>query len=121
VRGLRERFPNLLLVMQNATSDVTRKGVTGGIAFPRLLDGISHEAVYAPHLDETAESQLKAWRDLGLVPGGQQFFIGTEDYVSGCDQYDAARSAYQSSRMQGFSPYAADASSGQRVVCHWGF
>src|SRR5947208_2151913 len=48
VRKLRERFPELLIVMQNATSDVTRLGTTGGVAFPSLLDGISHEEVYAP-------------------------------------------------------------------------
>ena len=120
VRKLREKFPNLLLVMQNATSDVTMKGTSGGVSFPLLLDGISHEAVYAPRFDETAEAQLKAWRELGLSPSGQRFFIGTEDYVAGCDQYDAARIVYAQSRENGFSPYAFVLCCGQFVECYWG-
>src|SRR5260370_35880977 len=45
VGKLRAAFPDRLIVMQNATSDFTRLGQTGGVAFPSLLDGISHEEV----------------------------------------------------------------------------
>jgi cysteinyl-tRNA synthetase len=121
VQKLRAAFPNLLIVMQNATSDVTRLGTTGGVAFPSLLDGISHEEVYAPAADPQAEQQLLAWKSLGLLPGGRPFFIGTEDYVGGCTATAAAMSAYDKSRANGFSPYATDASGMQMVVCYWGF
>jgi cysteinyl-tRNA synthetase len=115
VRKLREKFPALLIVMQNATSDVTRLGMTGGVPFPSLLDGISHEEVFAPTPDTTAEMELLAWKPLGLS------FIGTEDYVGDCTQTAAAMSAYAKSRADGFSPYATDASASQKVVCYWNF
>ncbi len=121
VRTLRERFPALFFVMQNATSDVTRLGMTGGASFPLLLDGVSHEEVYAPTYDPRAEAQLSAWRGLYLMPHGHPFSITTEDYVGDCGQTDAARAAYEKSRAYGFSPYATDASAGQRVVCFWPF
>lgn len=121
VRKLRERFPDALIVMQNATSDVTLKGTTGGVSFPTLLDGISHEEVYAPTPDGTAEAQLVSWSSAGLKPGGHPFFIATEDYVGDCTKTTAAKSAYDKSRAHGFSPYATDASAGQKVVCYWGF
>jgi cysteinyl-tRNA synthetase len=115
VRKLREKFPDKLIVMQNATSDVTRLGTTGGVAFPSLLDGISHEEVFAPTPDPTAEQQMLAWKSAGLT------FIGTEDYVGSCTATSAAMSVYMKSRADGFSPYATDASSMQMVVCYWGF
>jgi cysteinyl-tRNA synthetase, unknown class len=121
VRRLRERFPALLIVMQNATSARTLTGWTGSVRFPSLLDGISHEEVYAPEHDAGAEAELAAWRALDLRPGGMPFWIGTEDYVGGCQNVAAARSAYDRSRARGFSPYASDASAGQQVVCYWPF
>jgi cysteinyl-tRNA synthetase, unknown class len=121
VRKLRERFPDLLFVMQNATSDVTRLGMTGGVDYPSLLDGISHEEVYAPTMDATAESELVAWRALPLSPGGRQFFVGTEDYVGSCTSTAAAMTVYTASRAHGFSPYATDQSAGQMVICYWPF
>ena len=121
VRQLRTAFPQHLIVMQNATSDRTRSGTTGGLAFPTLLDGISHEEVYAPQYDPEAERQLQSWRDLGLRPGGHPFFVATEDYVGGCDAVAAAQRVYAASRAQGFSPYATDASAGQQGVCYWPF
>jgi cysteinyl-tRNA synthetase len=121
VRMLREKFPDLLIVMQNATSDVTMKGTTGGVSFPTLLDGISHEEVYAPSYDSGAEGELLAWKALGLSPGGQPFWIGTEDYVGSCTATTPAKSAYDKSRANGFSPYATDASGSQIVVCYWPF
>lgn len=120
VRRLRERFPDKLLVMQNATGDVTRLGTTGGAPFPSLLDGISHEEVYAPAYSAQAEQELLAWQAMGLSPG-HPFWIATEDYVGGCDNAAGAKAAYQRSRARGFSPYASDASAGQQVVCFWRF
>lgn len=121
VRKLREKFPALLIVMQNATSDVTRLGKTGGLDFPSLLDGISHEEVYAPTFDSSSEKELIAWRDMKLMPGGKPFFIATEDYVGSCTATAKAKAAYDKSRANNFSPYATDASGGQKVVCFWGF
>ncbi|HZS35989.1 MAG TPA: endo alpha-1,4 polygalactosaminidase [Polyangia bacterium] len=120
VRKLREKFPALLIVMQNATSDRTRLGSTGGLPYPSLLDGISHEEVYVPP-DSTAQGELAAWRGLGLTPGGRPFWIATEDYVGSCTATSSAQGAYDQSRDAGFSPYATDQSAGQRVVCYWPF
>jgi cysteinyl-tRNA synthetase len=114
VRKLREKFPSLLFVMQNGTADQTRLGVTGGVAFPTLLDGISHEEVYAPSYDAQAEMELLAWQM--LTP---KLWIATEDYVGSCGNTSGAMSVYQKSRAHGFSPYASDDSAGQRVVCYW--
>lgn len=121
IRRLRLKYPELLFVMQNATSDVTRLGVTHGVPFPSLLDGISHEEVYAPAYDAQSETELLAWAGLSLTPGGRPFFIGTEDYVGSCGANAAAQAAYTSSRANGFSPYATDASGSQTVVCLWPF
>ena len=121
IRRLRAKFPNHLFVMQNATSDITRLGMTGGQAFTALLDGISHEEVYAPQYDRQSEAELIAWGRNGLLPGGRAFFIGTEDYVGSCGSRSAAIAAYTASRARGFSPYATDASGNQTVVCYWGF
>ncbi len=120
VRKLREKYPRLLFVMQNATGDVTRRGATGGVSYPSLLDGVSHEEVFAPQPDAEAERQLRAWQGLGLRPGGRAFWIGTEDYV-GTGGSRAARAAYAASSADGFSPYAADASAGQQRIFYWPF
>ena len=121
VRKLREKYPTLLLVMQNATGDVTRLGTTGGIPFPSLLDGISHEEVYTPQKDRQSEQELRAWQGLRLTPGGRPFWIGTEDYVGDCANTGAAQAAYIASRGQGFSPYATDDSAKQETLCYWEF
>ena len=122
VRRLRDRYPDALLVMQNATSDTTRLGTTRGVRFASLLDGVTHEEVYSPAFDADAEAQLDAWVGLGLRSRtGRPFFVGVEDYVGGCANVDAARSVYAKSRSHGFSPYASDASNSQKVVCYWSF
>jgi cysteinyl-tRNA synthetase len=121
VRRLREKYPKLLIVMQNATGDITRLGKTGGVPFPSLLDGIAHEEVWAPRPDRQALAELKQWRALQLRPGGRPFWIGTEDYVGSAVNLVAARAAYAKSRAAGFSPYAADASARQQTVFYWPF
>lgn len=119
VYALRQRFPERILVMQNATGTVTREGSTHGVKFVTLLDGISHEQVFAPEHDAGAEAELLAWKALGLRPGGRPFSITTEDYVGSCDNRDAAARAFKASRADGFSPYATDASAGQKQACLW--
>lgn len=121
VRHLRERFPDLLFVMQNATGAVTRRGRTGELDFPTLLDGISHEDVYTPDVDYEAQAELLAWAALGQRPNGRAFWIATEDYVGSCSALTAARTAYERSRAHGFSPYATDQSGEQSVICYWPF
>jgi cysteinyl-tRNA synthetase len=120
VRKLREKFPRHLIVMQNATSDVTRLGVTGGIPFPLLLDGVAHEEVYAPSHDANAEAELLAWTAMNLSNRSQhRFWVGVEDYVGSCRNRNAARASAARARARGFSPYASDESAGQKVVCFW--
>ncbi|CAM2138602.1 Glycoside-hydrolase family GH114 TIM-barrel domain-containing protein [Pararobbsia alpina] len=121
VRMLRAKYPSLVIVMQNATSDVTRLGQTGGVSFASLLDGIAHEEVYSPSYDSQAEQQLLAWQAMNLTPNGHPFWIATLDYVGSCSATAAARTVYTRSRSHGFIPYASDSSSGQNVVCNWGF
>jgi cysteinyl-tRNA synthetase len=118
---LREKYPDLLIVMQNATSDVTRLGKTEGKAVPSLLDGIAHEEVYSPVYDPMAEAQLIAWKQMHLRPGGRPFWIATEDYVGAGSNTAGARKVYARSRAQGFSPYTSDASAGQQRIFYWPF
>ncbi|MGU7775015.1 endo alpha-1,4 polygalactosaminidase [Burkholderia sp. MR1-5-21] len=120
VRKLRQKYPKLLIVMQNATSDVTRLGTTGGVKFASLLDGIAHEEVYKPTFDSQAQQELLNWKGMNLTPGGHPFWIATLDYVGSCTDTANASSAYTSSRSHGFTPYVSDASAGQNEVCYWG-
>ena len=104
VRKLRQKYPNLLIVMQNATSNVTRTGTTGGVPFASLLDGVAHEEVYKPTYDSGVEQELLNWKSMNLAPGGHPFWIATVDYVGSCSNTADASSAYTSSRSHGFSP-----------------
>jgi cysteinyl-tRNA synthetase len=121
VAELRKRFPDLVLVMQNATSSATREARVGGVAFPSLLDGVSREETYAPKYDRDGEAELLAWRGLSLTPNGLPFSITTEDYVGSCNQDARARRVYAKSRERGFSPYATISSANQDRVCFWAF
>lgn len=121
VKKLRDKFPNLLFVMQNATGDVVRNGVSEGVPFPTLLDGVSHEDIYEPSFQPAVEKELAGWGKLGHMPGGRPFWLATEDYVGDCENEAAARSVYERSRAAGFSPYVSDESGGQQVVCFWPF
>ena len=123
IAKLRDKYPSMLFVLQNATSDKTRlgraTGVSGTVAFPSLLDGIAHEEVYKPVRDTSAEAELVSWSGMNLMPGGRKFWIATLDYVSSCTNTTAAQSAFQSSRSRGFSPSVSDSSAGQQTVCYW--
>ena len=119
VAKLRRKYPRLLIVMQNATSDVTRLGKSGGASFPSLLDGISHEEVFAPEADAGAQSELTAWKKMNLRAGGRAFWIGTEDYVGRASNTALQKKVYAQSRALGFSPYCADESGKQQTVFYW--
>jgi cysteinyl-tRNA synthetase len=120
VRKLREKYPTHVIVMQNATSDVTRIGTTGGLPFATLLDGIAHEEVYAPRYDGAAEAELLAWKAMALTTrSGRPFWIAVEDYAGSCSNKGVARTALAKARARQFSPYVSDESGGQRTVCYW--
>jgi cysteinyl-tRNA synthetase len=121
VAELRHKFPDLILIMQNATSRVTRTAQVGGVAFPSLLDGVSREEAYAPRYDREAEAELVAWKQLALAPNGRAFSITTEDYVGGCGELARARKVFNKSRGRGFSPYVTISSADQDTVCYWPF
>jgi cysteinyl-tRNA synthetase len=121
VRKIRQAYPSLLLVMQNATSDVTRLGTTGGLPFPTLLDGVAHEEVYNPTPDPDAESELFNWQALGLrSKSGRPFWIGIEDYVGSCNNHRAARVSFERGVARGFSVFVSDRSGGQNRLCDFG-
>jgi cysteinyl-tRNA synthetase len=123
IAKLRDKYPNLLFVMQNTVGDTTRlgraTGASGTVAYPSLLDGIAHEEVYKPTFDAYAETALTKWAGMNLTPGGQKFWIATLDYVGSCTNTAEAQSAFSSSRARGFSPSVSDASAGQQAVCYW--
>jgi cysteinyl-tRNA synthetase len=121
VHKLRDRFPNALIVINNTVSDVTRLGSSEGVPFPSLIDGVHVEGVFYPQRLTGAESDLLAWKGMALERGGYPFWIGTTNYVGGCDQTAIAQQVYEESRADGFSPYAADGASGLNVVCYWPF
>ncbi len=119
---LRQKFPNLLIVMQNATSDVTRLGTTHGVAYPSILDGIAHEEIYSDGGDSGSQSEMLAWKKMQLTVNGRPFWFATEDYVGSCSAQTkaAAEMIMMQSTQDGFSPYVTDASGGQDAPCFWG-
>jgi cysteinyl-tRNA synthetase len=123
IAKLRDKYPSMLFVLQNAASNITRLGkatsAAGTVAFPSLLDGIAHEEVYKPTYDSYVEAQLVSWSGMNLMPGGRKFWIGTLDYVNTCANTTDAQFAFQSNRSRGFSPSVSDASAGQQTVCCW--
>jgi cysteinyl-tRNA synthetase len=121
IAKLRAAFPDHLIVMQNATSDVTRLGRTEAGSYPALLDGIAHEQVFAPTRDDEALAQLLEWKKMNLTVGGRPFFIGVEDYVGSCRASARAKKVYAENMARGFAPYASDASAGQQKICYWPF
>ena len=121
VRALRQAYPTQVIIMQNATSEVTRTAVVGGVTFPTLLDGISEEETYAPVFHRDAEARLRAWQALGLTIDGHPFSITTEDYVGSCRNAKAAAAVRARSRARGFSPYVTTASADQSSICGWSF
>jgi cysteinyl-tRNA synthetase len=118
---LRQKFPGLLIVMQNASSDLTRLGHTHGMDYPSLLDGLSHEEVYSGGGDEEARAQMLAWKQLGLTLNGRPFWLATEEYVGNCDagSKGAAKLLEAKAAIDGFETYVTDASGDQQAPCFW--
>ena len=122
---LRQKFPDKLIVMQNAITKTTRQGTTHGVAYPSLLDGISVESLFANGSRVTTDtSNLKevlAWRDLGLQPGGHPFWLGAEDYLGACSAANKATATSISTMAasMGLSEYATDESGQQHTPCYW--
>jgi cysteinyl-tRNA synthetase len=121
VGELRQKFPGLLLVMQNASSDTTRLGRTHGVAYPSLLDGLSHESVYSNGGDATALMEMNQWKAMGLVVNGRPFWLAVEEYAGACNSASkpAANALYAQAMADGFSAYVTDASSMQQTPCFW--
>jgi len=118
---LRLKFPDKLIVMQNATSDVTRLGKTHGVAYPSVLDGISHEEVYSNGGDPGSLAEMKAWKQMNLMVNGRPFWLATEDYVGACDAASkpAANAIYAKAMADGFNEYVTDDSGSQQAPCIW--
>jgi cysteinyl-tRNA synthetase len=118
---LRRKFPDLLIVMQNATSDVARLGVTHGSPYPSLLDGVSHEEVYTSGADPTSRAQMLAWKAMGLTAGNHPFWLAAEDYVGACSAQakPAANAIYAKAQADGLNEYVTDASAMQTAPCFW--
>lgn len=121
VYELRQKFPDLLIVMQNATSDTTRLGTTHGVAYPSLLDGVSHEEVYSNGGDPQSRAEMLAWKGLGLVVNGRPFWLAAEDYVGSCSAgaKAAAQAIYDQAMKDGLNEYVTDASAMQSAPCFW--
>ncbi len=118
---LRSKFPDLLIVMQNATSDVTRLGTTHGAPYPSVLDGISHEEVYSNGGDPGSLAEMKAWKKMNLMVNGRPFWLATEDYVGACSaaKKPAASAIYAKAMTDGFNEYVTDDSGSQMAPCIW--
>jgi len=116
VRRLRERFPDALLVTNNGTTDVTRLGRSGGLTFPSLLDGVTHEGVFQPALDARVLGEMRAWRDLRLRPGGRQFLVASLDYVPSCDS-PATSEVRDGCRREQFTCGVSDLTNNVSAVC----
>jgi cysteinyl-tRNA synthetase len=118
---LRQRFPEALIVMQNATSDVTRTGTTHGAAYPSLLDGISHEEVYTAGADPGSRTEMLAWKAMSLTVNGRPFWLAAEDYVGACNTASkpAATAIEAKAKADGLSSYVTDASGAQNAPCFW--
>ncbi|GAC1411829.1 MAG: hypothetical protein NVSMB57_06970 [Actinomycetota bacterium] len=131
---LRERYPRLLFVMQNATGDITRLGRARGKRFATLLDGISHEEVltrfvpsssgndaaghYTIETDTQAVHEMQAWSRMNLRPGGHPLWIATEEYVNTCSNKRDAAEVRRRAASYHFSTYVSDKSALQSTICY---
>jgi cysteinyl-tRNA synthetase len=117
VYALRQKFPQALFVMNNATSETVRTATLHGVTFPTLLDGVVHEGAFTEatpttlasaaiyHVAPNAEilAQLDAWKSL--------------DLVNACSNSTDARRVETLARARGYSPAISDKSAGLHVVC----
>ena len=120
VAELRKRFPDLVLVMQNATSSATRARASA-VSLP--VSARRRVARGDLRAEVRSRGRGGAAGLAGAVAGSQRrpFSITTEDYVGSCSQDARARRVYAKSRERGFSPYASISSANQDSVCYWAF
>ena len=118
---LRQKFPGLLIVMQNATGAFTRNGTTHGVPYRSLLDGISHEEVYSNGGDAQARQEMLAWKALALTVNERPFWLAVEDYAGACSaaKAGAAASMRAHATSDGLSSYVTDESAKQLKPCYW--
>lgn len=118
---LRQKFPDKLIVMQNASSDVTRLGTTHGVAYPSLLDGVSHEEVYSNGGDAESRAEMLAWVGMKLMVNGRPFWLACEEYVGACAaaQKSEADAIYAQADTDGLNAYVTDDSGMQIAPCFW--
>lgn len=123
---LRQRFPDKLIVMQNAVTATTRNGASHGVPYASLLDGVSVESLFADGsstvmTDTGTLADLQAWQKLGLTPGGHPFWMGAEDYVGACSASNKsiALSIYTLAANDGLNEYVTDMSGQQHAPCYW--
>lgn len=128
IREIRERYPNLLIVLQNGTGPVTREGVTGGRRFAELIDGVAHEslftqpsetndarkAVYRIANDEEALAEMRAWKRLNLRPGGRPFHLSAQEYMGAKPTQAAMDQVRAKAKAEGFTLHIADKSAGMQ-------
>lgn len=119
VHKLRQRYPQMTIVMQNTVSPETRTARVGGVPFPSVLDGIAHESVFAPRYDAEADTRLAHWLAWRKEQPGRRLWVGTLDYVGNCDNIERARAAATRSHARGYTPAVSDASAGQQRICDW--
>jgi hypothetical protein len=67
--------------------------------------------------NEMSMNDLSMMSSSDLSSGVMRGFPSAAPWV--CTNTSGAMTVYQKSRAHGFSPYASDASAGQRVVCYW--
>ncbi len=118
---LRQKFPEMLIVMQNATSDVTRLGMSHGVRLPSLLDGVSHEEVYTAGAGPGSRTEMLAWKAMNLTVNGRPFWLAAEDYVGSCaaGSKPAEIAIATKATTDGLSSYVTDASAMQTKPCFW--
>ncbi len=119
---LRQKFPELLIVMQNASGESARLGKTHGVGYASLLDGLSHEEVYTdPSPGQPARAEMLAWVKLGLTVNGRPFWLASEDYVGACNAGAKAKAnaIYAQAKQDQLNAYVTDQSAKQQAPCFW--
>jgi cysteinyl-tRNA synthetase len=91
------------------------------MAYPSLLDGISHEEVYTAGADPGSRTEMLAWKAMNLTVNGRPFWLAAEDYVGACDAASkpAATAIEAKAKADGLSSYVTDASGSQSAPCFW--
>lgn len=129
VRELRERYPNLLIVLQNGTGPTTLHGRTGGRPFAELLDGVAHESLftqpssegdarrasYRVERDEEALAEMRAWKALSLKPGGRPFHLSAQEYLGSRPDSGAMARVKAQAAAEGFALHVGDRSAGMQT------